>query len=290
MSPTGSAEPSVVEVLGRLDEAAPGPRSLYYRWETEQWEAGALVFAKDRATWRGLDADRRTSIVAALGCFLVPDGRAGDLLVPFVDAVPNEEEQVFLTSQLADEARAVVFCDRLTEEIFRTDQDRDARFRPNDCLRRLLDLAEPRADEVRVGRNAGPALHEGLLILGVILDGVLAPAIQRRLGKWLEEDGGFPGLTEGMRSLARDTSRHAHFSIRLLQEALGDDALDERASAPGIEALIEEALPLVRGVVDEAARMSNDFSGLPFGDAELSMEAMDCLALRMQDIGIDLPT
>lgn len=289
LPPRTEADKGIVEVLQRLDEPAPGPRSLYYRWETEQWEAGALAFAHDRASWEALEDDQRRSILAGLACFLVPDGRVSDLLVPFVDAVPSEEEQVFLTSQLVDEARAVVFSDRLRTEIFEQGEDTSAWLRPNQHLGRLLDLAEPRADEVRVQREAGPSLHEGLLILGVIVNGVIAPTLLRRLGRWLEDEGGWPGITEGLRGLGQDTSRHAHFAVRLLQEALADDARDENPSAPGIEALIEEALPILRGVVDEAAEASNDFSGLPFGDDELSAETMDCLALRMQDIGIDLP-
>jgi hypothetical protein len=42
--------------------------------------------------------------------------------------------------------------------------------------------------------------------------------------------------------------------------------------------------------VSEAARFSNDFSGLPFGEEELAAETLECLALRIQDIGLDMPT
>ena len=292
MTSRAQVEPAapVEEILRRLDEAPPPPRDLYYRWETEQWEAGALSFARDRATWRALDRDQRTSIAALLGCFLVPDGRVGDLLVPFVDAVATEEQQVFLTSQLVDEARAVVFCDRLRSEVFDTDENASTRLRANDGVARLLDLVQPRAEAVRAERRPGAALHEGLLLLSVILEGVVAPTIQRRLGSWVEDHDGLPDLATGLRSLARDTLRHVHFAVGLIQEALGDDARDEDAIAPAVEALIEEAVPLVRAVVDDAARASNDFSGLPLAEQQLTADAMDCLALRMQDIGLDLPT
>lgn len=281
---------TIAETLSRLDDAPPGPRSLYYRWETEQWEAGALSFARDRTGWRSLAEDQRTSLLASLACFLVPDGRSNDLLVPFVDAVATEEQQVFLTSQLVDEARAVVFFDRFRTEVVETTESSSERARRNDGLARLLDLAGSRADDVRVARHPGPALHEGLLLLSVILQGVIAPTIQRRFGAWLEEDGSLPDLTAGIGFLARDTLRHAHFAVGLLQVALADDARDERASAPGVEELIEQAVPIVRAILDDAARASNDFSGLPYGERDLTAEAMDCLALRMQDIGIDLPT
>ncbi len=282
-------EGEIVAALRCLDDPAPDPRSLYYKWESEQWEAGALTFAKDRSTWHGLEDDERASVGGLLGCFLVPEGRVTDLLVPFVDAVSSEEEQVFLTSQLVDEARAVVFCERLEAELTMDDTPGRGLVHDNGHLERLLLLASPRADQVRLDRKAGPALFEGLLVLSILLDGVLAAPVLRRLGSWMEDRGGFPGTTGGMLGLARDTCRHAHFAIGLLSGALADASLATSAEATSIEALIVEALPLVQGVVNEAAAATNDFSGLPFGDRELSFDTMDCLALRMQDIGIDLP-
>lgn len=286
---SGSHE-TIAEVLNRLDERPPDPRALYYRWETEQWEAGALSFARDRSSWAALEPDRRASLVASLAGFIEPSGRVGDLLVPFVDAVASEEEQVFLTSQLVDEARAVVFCERFRTEVLEAEGAAAERMHPNDGVSRLLGLAEPRADAVRIERKPGTALYEGLLILSVVRAGVIAPTFQRRLGTWLEDQAGFPDLTVGIRFLAHDAARHTQFAVRLLQQALGDDARTETTDSAGIEALVEEAIPAVREVVDAAARVSNDFSGLPYDERELTSDMMDCIALRVQDIGLDLPT
>lgn len=285
---------SVERVLKSLEAPAPDPRALYYRWEREQWEAGALDLEPDHALWRGLGDPTRLSVLAALSFFLVPDGRLTEVLVPFVDAVPTEEEQVFLTSQLVDEARAVVFCERLLDEMVTPEPGSSSRAETalrNGRVGALLDLASSRADEVRVARAEGRPLYEGLLLLGVLHKGVIAPPVQRRLVPWLQ-DAGLPGTAAGVTALARDGTRHALFAMRSLQQVFARSQGGRKAatSASDLEALIEEALPVLQGVVDEGAAQSNDFDGLPFGDEELTTETMECLARRMQDIGIDLPT
>ena len=139
-----------------------------------------------------------------------------------------------------------------------------------------------------MARNEGRALYEGLLLLSVLHKGVTAPSVQRRVVPWLQ-DARLPGTAAGATALARDATRHALFGVRCLQQAVA--RTDEGAtSASDVEALIEEALPILQGVVNEAAAQSNDFEGLSFGGEELSSETMECLARRIQDIGIDLPT
>lgn len=283
---------SIDEALAALDQPPPGPRDLYYRWEREQWEAGSIDFAPDRTAWPALDPATRTSILSALSCVFVPDGRVTELLVPFVDAVASEEEQVFLTSQLVDEARAVVLADRFFEEVVQGKdgaEKKDA-IEPtiglsNDRLTQLLGLVVPHAEAVRVERKPSSDLHAGLLLLDVVFEGVVVVAVVRRFCDWLEHDAGLPGLRRGLSNFGRDVTRHVLFTEHLLQNA-DDPEVDFAA----LEGLIEQTLPVVRGVIDDAAEESNDFAGLPLTNEELSTETMECLARRVQDVGIDLPT
>ncbi|HWC32167.1 MAG TPA: hypothetical protein VG709_03480 [Actinomycetota bacterium] len=283
---------SIDDVLASLDRPPPRPRDLYYRWEREQWEAGAIDFAPDRSAWPALDPATRTSILAALACVLVPDGRVAELLVPFVDAVATEEEQVFLTTQLVDEARAVVLSDRFFEEVVQGKSKTEKRDEvepgvglANRRLDELFAQVAPRAEAVRVDRMPSAELHAGLLLLDVVFEGVVLVAVTRRLCHWLERDAGLDGLRTGLVNLGRDVTRHVLFAEHLIQ-----NADQPEADLAALEGVIEEALPVVRGVVDDAAEASNDFAGLPLTDAELSTETMECLARRVQDVGIDLPT
>ena len=296
--PAGDAAATALEdepidaVLSRLDAPPPDPRSLYYRWEREQWEAGALDLSTDRSAWRELDPATRTSVLATLSCVLIPDGRVTELLVPFVDAVASEEEQVFLTSQLVDEARAVVLADRFFEEVVQgkgpgesSDGVEPSVGLPNEHVDELLTLVRPHAESVRVDRAPSDDLYAGLLLLSVVLEGVIVVSAGRLLGRWLEQEAGLDGLRAGIVSLIRDVTRHILFAVRLLQSAR-----EPETDLAALEATIEGALPSVRGVIEEAGGVSADFAGLPFTAAELSSEAMDCLARRIHDVGIDLPT
>lgn len=285
-------EQTIDDVLAVLDQPPPGPRDLYYRWEREQWEAGAVDLSSDRAAWPDFDPAARTSVLAALSCILVPDGRVTELLVPFVDAVASEEEQVFLTSQLVDEARAVVLADRFFDEVVQGKPSADIKDRvepsiglDNPRLRELLSLVSPRAEAVRVDRLPFPDLHAGLLLLNVVLEGVVLIAVSRPLCRWLEQDSRLDGLRVGLVNLGRDVTRHVLFAEHLLQNADRPEA-----DFASLEAVIEEVLPVVRGIVEDASTASNDFAGLPLSKEDLSTETMECLARRMQDVGIDLPT
>ncbi|HYN35547.1 MAG TPA: hypothetical protein VEV82_01080, partial [Actinomycetota bacterium] len=196
------------------------------------------------------------------------------------DAVDSEEEEVFLTSQLVDQARGVVFAGRITTELGGDPA-------PNSKLEELFDLVEERADEVRVQREQNAALYEGMLLNNVIYEGVIVVSFLRHLDGYLDTAQILPGLRAGLTAVARDTTRHVLFGVRLLQEAVDRD---QGSDAAAIESVIEMALPVVNGVINEAAALSADFSGLQFDDNGISEAAMETLARRMHDIGIDLPT
>ncbi|MFN2525080.1 MAG: hypothetical protein ABR505_02280, partial [Actinomycetota bacterium] len=103
--------------LERIWGEVPGYRSLYYEWEHGQWGAGSIQLATDARAWDELDADWRRALLEALAPFAVGQERASTALVPFVDAAPDEEQQVVLTTHLVDVARHAVFLDRFYAEV-----------------------------------------------------------------------------------------------------------------------------------------------------------------------------
>src|SRR5688572_19692030 len=92
-------------------------RDLYYRWEREQWEAGAIDLSEDRTAWPLLDANRRARLIDGLTSLRAAGVRATETMGATIDAAPTEEQQVFLTTRLADVARHTVFLDRYFEEV-----------------------------------------------------------------------------------------------------------------------------------------------------------------------------
>ena len=56
------------DVLGIIDRQTPDYRALYYRWERQQWAAGAIDFSEDRKHWDETfsDLERRAALAAIL--------------------------------------------------------------------------------------------------------------------------------------------------------------------------------------------------------------------------------
>ena len=268
------------EVLALIEDQPPDARTLYYRWEREQWEVSIIDLSRDIGDWAAIDEATRKSLCAALACVVPPGEKLGKLLVPYVDAVESEEQQVFLTSQLVDQARSVVFGTRLTTELGMT-------LEPNGGIDQLLDLVQARGDEVRVKREQNETLYEGILIHNIMYEGVISTAFLSALGGYLEGSVTFPGLRAGLVSLTRDLTRHVLFAIRLLQEAIDRD---RGSNAGAIESAVEISLPLVSRSISSGAASTDDFAGLPFKNDDLSTTALETFARRMQDIRIDLPT
>ncbi|MGH2818742.1 MAG: ribonucleotide-diphosphate reductase subunit beta, partial [Actinomycetota bacterium] len=105
------------DVLATIDEEPPSYRDLYYRWERQQWEATAIDLSEDRRQWtEELSEHLKRSLLWGLASFYVGEQQVTETLVPFVDAAPSEEQQVFLSTQLVDEARHTVFFDRFYAE------------------------------------------------------------------------------------------------------------------------------------------------------------------------------
>jgi ribonucleoside-diphosphate reductase beta chain len=267
---------SFSEVLAPIEEPTADARALYYRWEREQWEASVLDLARDASDWALLEADVRLALSSGLSCVFPPEDRLGTLLVPFVDAVESEEDQVFLTSQLVDQARAIVFAERVRSEI-------GIAIDPIPALDDLFEMVRSRAGDVRVSREQGEALYEGMLLHNVLYEGVIVASTIRSVGGYLDRTSMLPGLRSGLIAFARDLTRHVLFGIRLLQRGV---VRDRGSNAGALEEIVENALPVLKSVL---ASSESAFGTLNEDENERG-NAYGTLARRLQDVGIDIPT
>src|SRR5687767_8785975 len=132
----GTFEPD--EMLEDLDQITESPkvslRDLYYRWERTNWSVGELDFSKDKTEWERLGTDVTERLLWVMSMFFHGEECVTATLAPWVDSAPTEEMQLFLSTQLADEARHTVFFDRFFEEVVGAEGD----------LRAKLDWSRPR--------------------------------------------------------------------------------------------------------------------------------------------------
>src|SRR3954462_6249653 len=93
-------------------------RELYDQWERQQWRVADLDFTQDRVDWHERFAsDRRRLERMGLSGFFLGEQRVTRELGPMMRAAPTEDARIFLSTQIADEARHVAFFDRFFAEV-----------------------------------------------------------------------------------------------------------------------------------------------------------------------------
>ncbi len=284
------ADLPVDNVIALIDQPLHGYRQLYYRWERQQWESGTIDFTEDRRQWlEDFSRPMRKPFQWALSSFYVGD-QMTNALVPFVDAAPTEEQQVFLTTQLADEARHTVFFDRFYDEVLDEGTEMDSHREAggggvSSGYRILLLEMLPEVTE-RIRRLDDPdALVEGIVLYHIVVEATIALTGQRFLLNHARRERLLPGFRQGLTAIARDESRHVAFAIRFLKEMVTNDARCARV----IEEALTKFVPIGMSVIDPPNKDLSYFEALPYGPEDLSAFAMNGLSKRLRAIGVTLP-
>src|SRR3954462_4122294 len=111
----------VMAGLDRIVEAAPSYEKLFMRWQRQHWTTEDFDFSEDARQWADPDfftEDERRFISFGFSQFFLAEDRVTVELIPFALAAPTNESQIFLTTQISDEAKHVVFWDRFYREVF----------------------------------------------------------------------------------------------------------------------------------------------------------------------------
>jgi len=281
----------VLAFIDRGIENMPSYMDLYRRWESQQWSVGDLDFTLDREDWlKASDLDRKATLWSHR-LFFNGEERVTATLAPFVWAAPTPEIEIFLSTQMVDEARHTVFFDRWWREVVGTDTknltDLLAEIRPdtNEGYNTLFyDRLPSTAQRMASNPKDFDAFVEGVTIYHIIVEATIALTGQRFELESMRDLGTTDrGFYRGFTAVARDESRHVSFGIKVLQEAVRENP--ERF-APLIQRTLIECLPLVAGTLDppDPAYITE------FGhtESEILQFAMDSLNKRLRAIGINL--
>ena len=281
----------VLAFIDRGIENMPSYMDLYRRWESQQWAVGDLDFTLDREDWlKASDLDRKATLWSHR-LFFNGEERVTATLAPFVWAAPTPEIEIFLSTQMVDEARHTVFFERWWREVVGTDsknlKDLLAEIRPdaNEGYNTLFyDRLPSTAQRMASNPKDFDAFVEGVTIYHIIVEATIALTGQRFELESMRDLGTTDrGFYRGFTAVARDESRHVSFGIKVLQEAVRENP--ERF-APLIQRTLVECLPLIAGTLDppDPAYITE------FGhtESEILQFAMDSLNKRLRAIGINL--
>ena len=182
-----------------------------------------------------------------LSAFFIGEQRVTDELGPIMRACPTEEQRIFLSTQIADEARHVRFFNRFYDEVGvldgtdgLADRLRATEEHLNEAFGELFDgMLHTRVDRLAAEPEDTVALVEAITLYHMVIEGVLALTGQHFIIGYNEEVGTLPGFVEGFGKVARDEHRHIAFGTRFLTDmATADDRYRE-----AIQRMLAESLP-----------------------------------------------
>jgi len=282
------------DVLAFIDrglENMPSYMDLYRRWETQQWAVSDLDFTVDREHWLQSSDFEREVTLWGRRLFFNGEERVTATLAPFVWAAPKPEIELFLSTQMVDEARHTIFFDRWWREVVGTDAPdmetllREVRPDVNEGYDTLFyDRLPGTAQRLASNPRDVDAFIEGITIYHIVVEATLALTGQRfELESMRELELTHHGFYQGFTAVARDESRHVNFGVKVLQEAVREDP--ERF-APLIQRTLVECLPLISGTIEPPD--PRYYSEYGRSEEELLEFAMNSLNKRLRAIGINL--
>jgi ribonucleoside-diphosphate reductase beta chain len=249
---TETTDPALLESADRGQTELLNYRQLYELWERQQWLTQELDFTQDREDWHGFPEDERFQRMYGLSSFFIGEQKVTDELGPMLRAAPTEEMRIFLSTQIADEARHVRFFDRFYAEVGVLDSATLAE-RLQETSAHLNPAFHTLFDDMlgsRVKRLAGDptdleALVEAITLYHMVIEGMLALTGQHFIIDFNEREGTLPGFVHGFNLVARDEHRHVAFGARFLRDVVAEQPELKRA----IQRTLEEALPVTDKVL-----------------------------------------
>ena len=232
----------------------------YHKAKRLLWDPRDVDLSRDIAEWPTLTDDERDVVLRTCSLFVAGEEAVTADLAPLLLALRQSgtlEEQMFVTTQLFEEAKHVEMFDRYFAEVFRAPVDihqyhSDAYHHifyeelPQ-ALDRLLVDTSPRAQVIAVA-----TYH-------MIVEGVLAETGYHATQRSLQGAAQLPGLVQAMQLIQRDEARHIAFGIALLQRLVAADP----TLWDVLMARMNELLPIALEIIADSFAPYGD--QVPFG-------------------------
>jgi ribonucleoside-diphosphate reductase beta chain len=270
-----------------------GYEQLYALWERQNWRAHELDFSEDREQWAAAPLEAQEHMTWTLGSFYIGEERVTADLAPFLMAAPSGEVEIFLATQLVDEARHAAFFDRFGSEVMALPPD-DLRGRMlhlqgvmerpwfevfDDGLRDIANRIKERPDDLDL-------FVEGIATYHLIIEGVLAMTGQRFILSYMEEHGMYPGFQKGFSLVEQDEHRHIAFGVRFLKEMVERDRRYGEIVLRRVEELVPKAVHVFCPPYVDDPR---DFVSYGYHSSQFYGFAYRKLKRRLAVLGLDAP-
>ena len=290
----GAADPALAPAGGRR---APGELmgygELYALWERQNWRVHELDFSVDREQWVTTPREAQENTAWSLGSFYIGEERVTADLAPFLLAAPSGEVEVFLATQLVDEARHAAFFDRFGAEVMALESD-DLRTRMRELEAMMMppwfetfdDGLRDVANRIKASPDDLDLFVEGITTYHLVIEGVLATTGQRMILRYVEDHGLYPGFQKGFSLVEQDEHRHIAFGVRFLRDAIAEDPRHGET----VERAVAELVPNAAHVFcPPYADDPSDFVSYGYHSSYVYGYAYRKLKRRMKVLGLETP-
>jgi len=284
----GALDASVIsDHANLLAERRLRPRDLYRRWEEQQWSAETVRLERDHETFHTrLPRTLKRQLEATISTFIVGEYTGLDLLAPVQLGAPDEEDLIFLATQVADEARHARLMFRVGHEVLGYDAD------PRVMLRQAWARAEQEhrdlailEGEIMRASIANPSDYEKWLrcvtLFHLVTEGVLAVSGQRSIVRALGKTDLLPGIRSAFAAMCRDESRHISFGLHALRTGIHEGHAD------AIYDVLEQAMPLALVLTDRLQPTSAFLAADSHEARAATQTGIDSFLRAMRWIGAD---
>jgi ribonucleoside-diphosphate reductase beta chain len=276
----------VIEYVNDGLRAIPTPMALYKRYLRQRWDVYELDFTQDAVDWteKMTDAERGVFLRVAQGFHHGERNVEAELPAFMMGA--DEEDKIFISSHIEDEARHTVFFDRFLREAVGLpgesimdllDSSYEYRTLPGAGATGLLsyisdDLARNPYDQKSRVRYA--------TIYHLYIEGVGALSTMKITLGYCRNRGLLPGYYSGFTATCRDEARHVQYGMSFLQDQVRRDP-----------AMAEEIYDMLRIIFDLNSSQGNvlNLDALGLSVDELRRFNIIQLVRKLTDVGISLP-
>ena len=262
---------------------------LYRLWEQNNWSATDIDFSVDEEHWHSkLSQEQREAALWNYAMFLVGEEAVARTLTPIVDAAPTKAQQIFLTTQMVDEARHHVFFDRFMREVAKLGRDTESTLEAMEPFltwgfKQVFGELDRLTDALRKKPKDRALLAQNIALYHVIVEGTLAIPGQHFIQRYVEKMDILPGFSAGITNVSRDEARHVAFGIKFLGELVRDD---EECRAAAIE-LWDRAMMWTVGVFVPPDRSPRYAECFDFTLEEIFAFGLRSFDTKVRRIGID---
>ncbi len=284
----------VMAGLDRIVEAAPSYEKLFMRWQRQHWSTEDFDFTTDIEQWNDpelMSPEEKKFMLFGFSQFFLGEERVTVELLPFAIAAPTHEAKAFLTTQISDEAKHMVFFDRFYREVLGMKaadigaQLEAQRVNVNKDWEKLFDgILHDCAERLRLDPTDFPALVRGVTVYMIVIEGTLALTGARFIVKAMKERGWLPGFTAGFTAVNRDESRHVGFGVKFLADAIKEDPVNAQI----VQDTLKECLPIAPLVfAPEWVEDPYSFQTPFYHSTEVFEYAMKSLSKKLAAMGLD---